>query len=256
MPVNNDEIAQLFENMAVLLEMKGDSIFKIRAYQRAARTIENLSFSLDKAVHDGTDLKTIPGVGKAISDKIRELLSTGQVSTHQKLLTELPEGVLDLMAIPGIGPKSAMLFAQELGVNTVEALEAAVNDGRVASLPRMGKKTADAVARHIRSMPTKDHRTPIGQALSLAEEIGGALREECPGLGQLFPAGSLRRWEETIGDIDLVGTAAQPEQVGNALTSLPMVREVLVHGPSKTSVVAEPGIPVDQIGRASCRERE
>ena len=245
MPVNNDEIAQLFEDMAVLLEMKGDSVFKIRAYQRAARTIENLSFSLDKAVHDGTDLKTIPGVGKAISDKIRELLSTGQVSTHQKLLTELPEGVLDLMAIPGIGPKSAMLFAQELGVNTVEALEAAVNDGRVASLPRMGKKTADAVARHIRSMPTKDHRTPIGQALSLAEEIGGALRQECPGLGQLFPAGSLRRWEETIGDIDLVGTAAQPEQVGNALTSLPMVREVLVHGPSKTSVVVEPGIQVD-----------
>ena len=245
MPVNNDEIAQLFEDMAVLLEMKGDSVFKIRAYQRAARTIENLSFSLDKAVHDGTDLKTIPGVGKAISDKIRELLSTGQVSTHQKLLTELPEGVLDLMAIPGIGPKSAMLFAQELGVNTVEALEAAVNDGRVASLPRMGKKAADAVARHIRSMPAKDQRTPIGQALSLAEEIGGALRQECPGLGQLFPAGSLRRWEETIGDIDLVGTAAQPEQIGNALTSLPIIREVLVHGPSKTSVVAEPGIQVD-----------
>ena len=245
MPVNNDEIAQLFEDMAVLMEMKGDSVFKIRAYQRAARTIENLSFSLDKAVHDGTDLKTIPGVGKAISDKIRELLSTGQVSTHQKLLTELPEGVLDLMAIPGIGPKSAMLFAQELGVNTVEALEAAVNDGRVASLPRMGKKVADAIARHIRSMPAKDQRTPIGQALLLAEEIGGALRQECPGLGQLFPAGSLRRWEETIGDIDLVGTAAQPEQIGNALTSLPIIREVLVHGPSKTSVVAEPGIQVD-----------
>tara|TARA_B100000378_G_scaffold271166_1_gene261348 strand:- start:149 stop:1609 length:1461 start_codon:yes stop_codon:yes gene_type:complete len=138
-----------------------------------------------------------------------------------------------------------MLFAQELGVNTVEALEAAVNDGRVASLPRMGKKAADAVARHIRSMPAKDQRTPIGQALSLAEEIGGALRQECPGLGQLFPAGSLRRWEETIGDIDLVGTAAQPEQIGNALTSLPIIREVLVHGPSKTSVVAEPGIQVD-----------
>ena len=94
-----------------------------------ARTIENLSFSLDRAVQEGTDLKTIPGVGKAISDKIRELLSTGEVSTHQKLLAELPEGVLDLMAIPGIGPKSAMLFAQELGVNTVEGLEAAVNDG-------------------------------------------------------------------------------------------------------------------------------
>ena len=88
MSANNDEIAQLFEDMAVLLEMKGDSVFKIRAYQRAARTIENLSFSLDKAVQEGTDLKTIPGVGKAISDKIQELLSTGKVSTHQTLLAE------------------------------------------------------------------------------------------------------------------------------------------------------------------------
>ena len=245
MPANNDEIAQLFEDMAVLLEMKGDSIFKIRAYQRAARTIENLSFSLDKAVQEGTDLKTIPGVGKAISDKIKELLSTGQVSTHQTLLAELPEGVLDLMVIPGIGPKSAMLFAQELGVNSVEALEAAVNDGRVASLPRMGKKAADAVARHIKSMITKDQRTPIGQALMVAEEISAALRQECSDLGLLFFAGSLRRWEETIGDIDLVGTATDPEQIGNALVALPVVREVLVHGPSKTSVVVEPGIQVD-----------
>ena len=245
MPVNNDEIAQLFEDMAILLEMKGDSIFKIRAYQRAARTIENLSFSLDKAVQEGTDLKTIPGVGKAISEKIRELLSTGQVSIHQNLLAELPEGVLDLMAIPGIGPKSAMLFAKELGVNSVETLEAAVNDGRVASLPRMGKKAADAVARHIQSMITKDQRTPIGQALMVAEEIIGALRQECPGLDRLFPAGSLRRWEETIGDIDLVGTATDPQQVGDALAALPVVREILVHGPSKTSVVVEPGIQVD-----------
>jgi DNA polymerase (family 10) len=196
-------------------------------------------------VQEGTDLKTIPGVGKAISDKIKELLSTGQVSTHQTLLAELPEGVLGLMAIPGIGPKSAMLFAQELGVNSVEALEVAVNDGRVASLPRMGKKAADAVARHIKSMITKDQRTPIGQALMVAEEIRAALRQECPGLGLLFPAGSLRRWEETIGDIDLVGTATDAEQVGNALVALPVVREVLVHGPSKTSVVVEPGIQVD-----------
>ena len=122
MAPTNEQIAELFENMGSLLEMKGDSIFKIRAYQRAARTIENLSFSLDKAVQEGTDLKTIPGVGKAISEKIRELLSTGQVSTHQNLLAELPEGVLDLMAIPGIGPKSAMLFTKELGVTSVAKL--------------------------------------------------------------------------------------------------------------------------------------
>ena len=245
MPVNNEEIAQLFENMAVLLELKGDSIFKIRAYQRAARTIENLSFSLAQAVDDGTDLKTIPGVGKAISDKIRELLSTGKVSTYERLLAELPDGLLNLMTIPGIGPKTAMLFSQELGISTIEEVEAAIHDGRVAALPRMGQKAADAVLRHIQSQLNRGGRTPIGKALSLAEEVGAALHQECPDLNCLFPAGSLRRWEETIGDIDLVGISANPELAGNALASLPLVREVLVHGPSKTSVVVDPGIQVD-----------
>ena len=246
MPVSNDEIAGLFENMAVLLEMQGDSIFKIRAYQRAARTIEHLPFSLESAVLEGTDLKKVPGIGKAISDKIRELLDTGHVSTYDKLVASSPHGVLDLMDIPGIGPKTAMLLAQELGVSTVEQVEQAVVDGRVATLPRMGKKAADSLLRHIQAMRTKDERTPIGQALEVAEEVAAALHAQCPQLGGgLYPAGSLRRWEETIGDIDLIGPSGDHEQVGAALAALPQVREVLVNGSKKTSVVVEPGIQVD-----------
>ena len=245
MATSNKDIALLFENMAVLLEMKGDSIFKIRAYQRAARTIDHLSFPLSKAVEEGTDLKKIPGIGKAISDKIKELLKTGQVTAYEKVRAELPDGVLDLMAIPGIGPKTAMLLTQELGVSTVEQVEEAIHDGRVATLPRMGEKVAGTLLRHLQALRTKDQRTPIGQALALAEEIISALRAQCPHLGHLFPAGSLRRWEETIGDIDLVGTSTDPEQAGNALAALPVVREVLVHGAKKTSVVVEPGIQVD-----------
>ena len=246
MPVNNDDIAGLFENMAVLLEMQGDSIFKIRAYQRAARTIEHLPFSLETAVRQGGDLKKVPGIGKAISDKIRELLETGHVSTYDKLVASSPPGVLDLMDIPGIGPKTAMLLAQELGVSTVDQVEQAVLDGSVATLPRMGKKAADSLLRHIQAMRAKDERTPIGQALEVAEEIAAALHAECPHLdGGLYPAGSLRRWEETIGDIDLVGPFGDHEHVGEALVSLPQVREVLVNGSKKTSVVVEPGIQVD-----------
>ncbi|MCI0787593.1 MAG: DNA polymerase III, partial [Chloroflexi bacterium] len=118
MPANNEDIAQLFENMATLLEMKGDSVFKIRAYQRAARTIEHLSLPLSQAVAEDADLKKIPGIGKAISDKIQELLKTGKVSAYDRLVAELPKGVLDLMAIPGVGPKTAMLLTQELGLDS------------------------------------------------------------------------------------------------------------------------------------------
>ena len=245
MTVSNEAIAELFENMGTLLEMKGDTVFKIRAYQRAARTIGQLSFPLEQAVQDGMDLKKIPGVGRAISDKIKELLQTGQVSAHQRLLSELPEGVLTLMDIPGIGPKTAMLIAKDLGVSTIQGVEQAARDGSMAALPKLGEKAAENILRHIQTLGTKDRRTPIGQALPLAEEIIAALRSRCSTIGDLFPAGSLRRWEETIGDIDLVGTSSQPEEAAEALVSLPMVQQVLVHGPKKTSVVVEPGIQVD-----------
>ncbi|PKB72879.1 MAG: hypothetical protein BZY75_04735 [SAR202 cluster bacterium Io17-Chloro-G7] len=245
MTLSNDDIAQLFQNMGTLLEMKGDTVFKVRAYQRAARTIENLSFSVAQAVADGTDLKKIPGIGKAINDKIHELLDSGRVSAYERLIAELPDGVLTLMDVPGVGPKTAMLITKELEISTVEGVEQAVRDGRMASLPRMGQKAADNILRHIKTLRTKDQRTPIGQALPLAENVISRLREICPEIGPLFPAGSLRRWEETIGDIDLVGTSPSPEDAGNALVSLDIVQEVLVHGPKKTSVVVEPGIQVD-----------
>ncbi len=245
MAVSNEDIAQLFQNMGTLLEMKGDSVFKVRAYQRAARTIENLSFSVAQAVDDGTDLKKIPGIGKAINDKVHELLDTGRVSAYERLVAELPDGVLTLMDVPGVGPKTAMLITQELEISTVEGVAQAVRDGRMAALPRMGQKAADNILRHIETLHTKDQRTPIGQALPLAEDVIKRLRQACPDIGSLFPAGSLRRWEETIGDIDLVGTSPNPEQAGDALASLDIVQEVVVHGPKKTSVVVEPGVQVD-----------
>ena len=251
MPVTNEEIAELFENMATLLEMKGDTVFKIRAYQRAARTISQLSFPLEQAVRDEVDLKKIPGIGKAISDKTQEYLNTGRVDAYERLLAELPDGVLTLMTIPGIGSKTAMLITQELGVSTIEGIEKAIHEGKVAALPRMGQRTADNILHHIHSLRTMDGRrngrTPIGQALAVAEETAAALQAQCPYLEQLYPAGSLRRWEETIGDIDLVGVAPESLQagVGDALVALPGVQEVIAHGPKKTSVVLEPGIQVD-----------
>ena len=129
MAATNEQIAELFENMGSLLEMKGDSIFKIRAYQRAARTIENLASPLAQAVETGEDLTKIPGVGKAISEKIAEFVKTGQVAAYQKLLEELPPGVLELKEIPGIGPKIAAsiaaYFQVEANKTVIEKLRAA-----------------------------------------------------------------------------------------------------------------------------------
>ncbi|HZA25520.1 MAG TPA: helix-hairpin-helix domain-containing protein, partial [Dehalococcoidia bacterium] len=245
MSVSNEEIAQLFENMASLLEMKGDAVFKIRAYQRAARTIEQLPFELEQAVAEGMDLKKVPGIGKAINDKIYELVQTSKVSAYEKLLSELPQGAPEIMTIPSVGPKTARLIAKELGVSTIEELEQAIRAGKVAGLPGLGGKTADNILHHIESMRIKDQRTPIGEALSIAERVVSVLREKCPHIGQLYPAGSLRRWEETIGDIDLVGTSPHPEEVSQALVSLPEVQEVLGHGTKKTSVVVKPGMQID-----------
>ena len=245
MALTNEHIAELFENMGSLLEMKGDTIFKIRAYQRAARTIEQLSSPLAQAVENGEDLTKIPGVGKAISEKIAEFIGTGQVAAYQRLLEELPPGVLDLKDIPGIGPKTAVAIGVELGISTVEGVAEAAADGRLAGLPRMGQKAADSILRHIEAFQAIGSRTPIGRALPIAEEVIAALRKQCPEIGPLFPAGSLRRWEETIGDIDLIGIAPDPEAVGDALVALPMIKDVLVRGPKKTSVVVESGMQID-----------
>ena len=245
MAPTNEQIAELFENMGSLLEMKGDTVFKIRAYQRAARTIEQLSSPLATAVENGEDLTKIPGVGKAISEKIAEYISTGQVSAYERLVEELPSGVLDLKEIPGVGPKMAMAISQQLGISTVDGVAEAAADGRLATLPRMGRRAAESILRHINAFKEMGGRTPIGEALPVAEEVMNALREQCPEIDQLFPVGSLRRWEETIGDIDLIGASPNPESVGDALVALPMVKDVLVHGPKKTSVVVESGIQID-----------
>ena len=246
MQPTNEEIAELFDNLGMMLEMQGESVFKIRAYQRAARAIEGLSFPLAQAVNDGEKLTGIPGIGKAISEKIHELVTTGQVRTYERVRAELPEGALDLLAIPGIGPKTAVLIGRELGISTVEGVEQAAKDGRLASLPRMGKRAADGILRHIqaaRSMGSE--RTPIGRALPVAESVMAALRDGDPEIAFLTPAGSLRRWEETIGDVDLVAITPRPVELGRCLASLPQVSEVLANGPRKTSVVVEPGLQID-----------
>jgi DNA polymerase (family 10) len=241
--MNNAAIAQVFQDTADLLELKEDNPFKIRAYQKAARTIESLSEELDQVMKEGR-LREIPGVGEAISNKITELLTTGKLEAYEKLRSEFPEGIMNLMTIPGVGPKTALRLSKELGISNVDDLEKAILEGKVASLYRLGEKTADNILRHIQTMRRKDKRIPIGEALPLAEEIVDALRKQT-GVRNLTPAGSLRRFRETIGDIDIMGTADDPESVTKAFVRLPMVEEVLAQGPTKASVIVKSGLQVD-----------
>jgi DNA polymerase (family 10) len=241
--VNNKQITKVFEDIGDLLELKGENVFKIRAYQKVVRAIEQLPVELEQLVKEER-LKEVPGVGEAIAKKITELITTGRLEYYEKLKAEFPEGISALLDIPGIGPKTAMLLSSDLGIRTVDELEKAILEGKVAQLPRLGEKTAENILRHIQAVRHKDQRIPIGEALAVVDDIFARLRE-VPGVRNLIPAGSLRRFRETVGDIDLMGTADNAEEVIKAFTSLPMVKEVLASGTTKASVVVSGGLQVD-----------
>ena len=243
--MNNSQIAEVFENIAGLLEMKGEQVFTVRAYQRAARTIERFPSELDQMVREEKDLREIPGIGKAIADKISELVNTGNLDYFERLKAEFPEGIVELMHVPGLGPKTTVRVWKELGVTSTPELEKAATDGSLAALPRLGKKTADNILRHIQFARSKGERIPIARAMPTAIRIIAALRERCPGIIRLEIAGSLRRFEETIGDIDLVCTAPDAKEVLDAFVGLPGVVDVLGHGDTKASVVLDERIQVD-----------
>ncbi len=243
--MNNTQIAEVFENIAGLLEIKGERRFVVVSYQRAARTIDHLPSEIEQMVRDEEDLTQISGIGKAIAGKITQLATEGKMDFYEKLRGEFPDGILDVMRVPGVGPKSAKRLWDELDVTTVEALEAVASDGRLASLPRMGPKKAENILKEIAAARTKGDRVPIARALPAAERVIAALKERCPSIVRIEAAGSLRRFEETIGDIDIVCTASDPQQVLDALVELPNVASVLGHGEKKSAVVLSEGVQVD-----------
>ena len=243
--MTNSEIAEAFETIVGLLEMKGEKSFTIRAYQRAARTIDRFPRDLDAMLRAEEDLTAIPGIGKAISDKITELVSTGQMSFLKRLESEFPAGVIDMLAIPGLGPKTVVRIWKELGVTSITELEVAVDDGRIASLPRMGKKSAENIQRSIQFARSKSDRIPIARAMEIARRVTDHIREQCPEIEDLVVCGSLRRFEETVGDLDLVCVTVDMPRVLDALASMETVADVLGHGAKKTSVVLDSGMQVD-----------
>jgi DNA polymerase (family 10) len=240
--MKNREIAKIFEDIADLLELKGENVFRVRAYRRAAQNIGGLSQNLE-GLSTG-ELEAIPGIGKDLAAKILEYLAAGKVAKHEALKKEFPAGVLELLRVPGLGPKTVKLLHEERGIAGVAELEALARSGKLAGLPGIQKKTEENIVKGIELTRRGSDRRPLGRVRPLAEEILRRLQDAAP-VGRSAVAGSIRRWRETVNDIDILATSREPEKVIAAFVKLPNVERVLMQGPTKASVIADEGIQVD-----------
>lgn len=240
--VTNIEVAAVLYEVADLLEIKGVR-FKPQAYRRAAQAIETLPEDIADVAREG-DLNAIPGVGKSIAKKIREIVETGNLRYLTSLREELPEGVQYLTRLEGIGPKKAIALSRDLGIRTVDDLEAAAKAGRIRDLPGFAEKTEANILASIQVSRTAKERRLLGYILPVARDIERRLAA-FPTVGQVSLAGSIRRRKETIGDVDILATSSHPEEVMEVFATLPGVERVLVRGTTKTSVVLSTGIQVD-----------
>jgi DNA polymerase (family 10) len=242
MTMKNQQIATIFNEIAELLELKGGNSFRIRAYRRAAQNLDGLA--QDVAMLTADELMDIPGIGKDLAGKVREYVETGAIAKHEELKKDIPAGVLELLRVPGLGPKKAKLFYDRLKITSAEALKAAITEGRLAGLSGIQKKTEENILRGIAALKKGSERTPLGRALPLAEEIVRRLKNAAP-VGRIEVAGSIRRRRETVRDIDILVTSARPQEVMEVFVHLPHVNRVLAHGETKSSMVTDEGIQVD-----------
>ena len=241
--MRNTEIARIFHSTADLLEIKGDNPFKVRAYQKAAQNIESLTEELSEIALRG-ELEKISGIGKDLAQKILEMLQTKKSGAFEELRLEIPEGLLELIAVPGLGPKKAKLLYDKMGIQTMEALEEAARADRLKDLPGFGAKTEENILAGIELVRRGRERMLLGRALPLAQGIMANLAG-MPEVHQISEAGSLRRRRETVRDIDILITSSDPEKVMDAFTSPFQVREVLAKGGTKASVLTSEGMQVD-----------
>lgn len=241
--MRNQEVAAIFAAMADMLAIQGENYHRILAYRRAAENVGTLGRPLEEVWRAG-EVEAIPGIGKILASKIDELMRTGRLSAYEQLQDQVPAGVVDMLQVPDVGPKRVALFWKELGLTSVDALERAAREGRLRALPGMGAKSEAKVLAGIEALKRRTGRTLLGVAWPLAAAMLDALRE-VPGVVQVAPAGSLRRMRETVGDLDLLVASADPEPVMARFHELDGVAEVLLSGPTKTSIRTHDGLQVD-----------
>jgi len=238
--MTNEELAEVFDRIANLLEIKGENIYRVLSYRRVAEALRTYGQEAATLRAQGK-LQDIPGVGKAIAEKIEELLDTGRLGFLERLEAEVPPSLIELLKVPEVGPKRAALFWKQAGITTLDELEAAARAGRLRDLPGMGEKSEARILEGIEALRRRSQRLSLGVARPMALRWLSWLREQ-PGVVRAEMAGSLRRWRSTVGDLDLVAATNRPGELMEAFIHHPDVQRVVAQGENKSSVETHNGV--------------
>jgi len=239
----NAQVADIFRSIAELLELKGDNLFRIRAYGCAADRVGAMQEDVATYAREGR-LEELEGIGKDLAAKINEIVATGTCRHYEELKKAIPQGVVDMLAVPGIGPKTAKLFYDELDIRSVAALQRAARQGKLTGLPGVQQKTVDNILKGIELVEKGQERMDILTAHQVAQAVVDALGR-LKAVKEIEPAGSLRRGRETVRDIDILAASSRPAEVTQAFVSLPFVKRVLAHGATKSAILTQDDIQVD-----------
>jgi len=241
--VKNREVAAALRELADMMELLGEDRYRVANYRDAATRVEHHHEPIEDMAAERR-VEKLHGIGKSIGAKIVEYLDTGKLAVVEERRPRVPEAALKLMQIPGIGPKRAMQFAQELNVRTIADLQAALDSGQIAALPRLGEKVTESLRLELQRLDARSKRIPLAIALPAAEEVMRQLRT-CGAVESIEPAGSIRRWKETTGDIDILVASTQPQTVIAAFTNLALAKQVLGAGDTRASIITVADVQID-----------
>jgi DNA polymerase (family 10) len=241
--VKNKELAEIFSRIADALEFQGENMFKIIAYRKASRILNDLTEDIETMDKNGT-ISDLPGIGKAIAEKIHEYLAMGKMKKYEDVKRAIPGELLDMLSIQNLGPRTLALAYNALGVATLKDLKKAIRNGKLAELPGMGTKKVENISKGITLYEQSQARMSIAQATSIAENIVSYMKQQTK-ITAITPAGSLRRCRETIGDIDILIASNRAGPVIKAFMGYPQIERVLASGETKSSIMVKGGIQVD-----------
>lgn len=241
--MKNLEVSQIFRDIAKILEIKGDNPFRIRAYERAAQNIEGLTEDVEHLIKEDK-LTDIPGIGGDLADKIKEIARTGRLKQFEELKRSIPEGLLDLLDIPSIGPKTAKLLYEKLRIKNLSDLEEAIKKNRLLGIFGIKEKTIENISKGIEILKMAKVRMTLPHASLLADEFVNALKK-IPEVKMISTAGSLRRQKETVRDIDILVISHKPKEVMDTFLSLPSVKDVIAEGETKSAVRTKDDVQID-----------
>jgi DNA polymerase (family 10) len=239
----NARVADLLDEIGDLLELKGENVFRAVTYRAAAREIRDLREPV-RTIYEAGHLASIPKVGTSVGEAIAQYLQGGKAKRHEELKAAVPEGLLTLLRVKGVGPATARLINQHLKITTIDELEAAAKDGRLRTLPKIQAKTEENILKSIASLRQRTGRSLINFARTAADRMVAYMLETAT-VGEISICGSLRRWKETIGDIDLLVASDQAAPIMAAFTGAPNVERILAQGDTKSSVIVERGLQID-----------